>query len=118
MGTGVRLRRKYKFENNIGGKTGTTQNNSDGWFMGITPQLVTGVWSGNEDRSAHFRTTYYGQGANMALPVWAEYMQKVYNDSLELGIYPQEFVIPPAVDLLLDCQANKLGNENFTEEEF
>ena len=81
MGTGVRLRRKYNFKNNIGGKTGTTQNNSDGWFMGITPQLVTGVWSGNEDRSAHFRTTFYGQGANMALPVWAEYMQRVYNDS-------------------------------------
>ena len=118
MGTGVRLRRKYKFENNIGGKTGTTQNNSDGWFMGITPQLVTGVWSGNEDRSAHFRSTFYGQGANMALPVWAEYMQKVYRDSLELGIYPQEFDIPAAVDLLLDCQANKLGNENFIEEEF
>ncbi len=118
MGTGVRLRRKYKFENNIGGKTGTTQNNSDGWFMGITPQLVTGVWSGNEDRSAHFRTTYYGQGANMALPVWAEYMQRVYNDSLELGIYPQEFDIPASIDILLDCQANKQGNENFLEEEF
>jgi penicillin-binding protein 1A len=118
MGTGVRLRRKYKFENNIGGKTGTTQNNSDGWFMGITPQLVTGVWSGNEDRSAHFRTTYYGQGANMALPVWAEYMQRVYNDSLELGIYPQEFEIPASVDILLDCQANKQGNENFIDEEF
>jgi penicillin-binding protein 1A len=118
MGTGVRLRRKYKFENNIGGKTGTTQNNSDGWFMGITPQLVTGVWSGNEDRSAHFRSTFYGQGANMALPVWAEYMQRVYNDSLELGIYPKDFDIPPSIDILLDCQANKLGNENFTEEEF
>ena len=118
MGTGVRLRRKYKFENNIGGKTGTTQNNSDGWFMGITPQLVTGVWSGNEDRSAHFRSTFYGQGANMALPVWAEYMQRVYNDSLELGIYPQDFDIPPSIDILLDCQVNKLGNENFIEEEF
>ena len=118
MGTGVRLRRKDKFENNIGGKTGTTQNNSDGWFMGITPQLVTGVWSGNEDRSAHFRSTFYGQGANMALPVWAEYMQRVYNDSLELGIYPKDFDIPPSIDILLDCQANKLGNENFTEEEF
>ena len=78
MGTGVRLRRKYKFENEIGGKTGTTQNNSDGWFMGITPNLVTGVWSGNEDRSVHFRTTFYGQGANMALPIWAEYMDRVY----------------------------------------
>ncbi|MGC6428538.1 MAG: transglycosylase domain-containing protein [Flavobacteriales bacterium] len=118
MGTGVRLRRKYNFKNNIGGKTGTTQNNSDGWFMGITPQLVTGVWSGNEDRSAHFRTTFYGQGANMALPVWAEYMQRVYNDSIELGIYPQEFDIPQSIDLLMDCQANKQGNENNLEEEF
>lgn len=119
MGTGVRLRRKYKFENEIGGKTGTTQNNSDGWFMGITPNLVTGVWSGNEDRSVHFRTTYYGQGANMALPVWAEYMQRVYADTLELGIYPEEFDISKSIDVLLDCgeqYKKRDGNMNFEEE--
>jgi penicillin-binding protein 1A len=120
MGTGVRLRRKYKFENEIGGKTGTTQNNSDGWFMGITPNLVTGVWSGNEDRAVRFRTTYYGQGANMALPVFAEYMQRVYTDTLELGIYPEEFDIPKSVDVLLDCgeQFRDLEQDldNFEEE--
>ncbi|MFL2568416.1 MAG: transglycosylase domain-containing protein, partial [Flavobacteriales bacterium] len=66
-GTGVRLRYKYGFKNEIGGKTGTTQNQSDGWFMGITPNLVTGVWTGCDDRSVHFRDIVYGQGANMAL---------------------------------------------------
>lgn len=119
-GTGVRLRFRYQFENEIGGKTGTTQNNSDGWFMGITPNLVTGVWSGNEDRSVRFRTTYYGQGANMALPVWAEYMQRVYADTLELGIYPEEFDISKSVDVLLDCgeQFQDLEENNNFEEEF
>ncbi len=118
MGTGVRLRRKYKFENQIGGKTGTTQNNSDGWFMGITPNLVSGVWSGNEDRSAHFRSTFYGQGANMALPIWAEYMQRVYADSLELGLYAEEFDIPPSVDALLDCgsKPGQIESNNIDDE--
>ncbi|MEC8610125.1 MAG: transglycosylase domain-containing protein [Bacteroidota bacterium] len=116
LGTGVRLRRKYKFENEIGGKTGTTQNNSDGWFMGITPNLVTGVWSGNEDRSVHFRTTFYGQGANMALPVWAEYMTKVYQDSTELGIFPVDFDIPTSLDIFSDCGSNQQSIDTFEEE--
>jgi penicillin-binding protein 1A len=118
-GTGVRLRFRYQFQNEIGGKTGTTQNNSDGWFMGITPNLVTGVWSGNEDRSVHFRDTYYGQGANMALPIWAEYMQRVYADSLALGIYPEKFDISKSVDVLLDCGERFQefeDNLNFEEE--
>ena len=119
-GTGVRLRFRYQFENEIGGKTGTTQNNSDGWFMGITPNLVTGVWSGNEDRAIHFRDTYYGQGANMALPVWAEYMQRVYTDTLELGIYPEEFDVSKSIDVLLDCgeQFQNLEKNNNFEDEF
>jgi len=79
-GTSIRLRYKYGFDNPIAGKTGTTQNQSDGWFMGITPDLVTGVWVGCEDRAAHFRTITLGQGANMALPIWALYMQRVYGD--------------------------------------
>jgi penicillin-binding protein 1A len=116
MGTGVRLRRKYKFENEIGGKTGTTQNNSDGWFMGITPNLVTGVWSGNEDRSVHFRTTFYGQGANMALPIWAEYMNRVYSDTTSLGVYPEKFDIPQSIDLISDCGSKDNGTVNFEEE--
>ena len=102
-GTGVRLRYKYQFKNEIGGKTGTTQNQSDGYFMGITPNLVTGVWSGCEDRSAHFRTIQYGQGANMALPVFAEYMQRVYADSLSSNVFPLDFDIPVSVDDKLDC---------------
>ncbi len=118
-GTGVRLRFKYGFKNEIGGKTGTTQNHSDGWFMGITPNLVTGVWSGCEDRSAHFRDIYYGQGANMALPVFAEYMQKVYADSLKTGVYPVNFDIPRSIDIMLECSVDKSKNENnIFEEEF
>jgi penicillin-binding protein 1A len=80
-GTSVRLRFRYNFTNPIAAKTGTTQNQSDGWFMGITPDLVSGVWTGCEDRSVHFRTLNLGEGANTALPVWALYMQKVYADS-------------------------------------
>ena len=83
--------------------------------MGITPNLVTGVWSGNEDRSVHFRTTFYGQGANMALPIWAEYMQSVYADSLNLGIYPEQFDIPQSVDVLLDCGTNDKGVMEYEE---
>ena len=117
-GTGVRLRFKYGFKNEMGGKTGTTQNQSDGYFMGITPNLVTGVWSGCEDRASHFRTIHYGQGANMALPVFAEYMQRVYADTLETGIYPIDFDIPKAVDLRLDCgeATNSIGADEFDEE--
>lgn len=79
-GTGVRLRYKYGLNNPIAGKTGTTQNNSDGWFMGLTPDLVTGVWVGGEDRSIRFRSITLGQGANMALPIWAMYMKRIYAD--------------------------------------
>jgi len=117
-GTGVRLRFKYGFKNEMGGKTGTTQNQSDGYFMGITPNLVTGVWSGCEDRAAHFRNIHYGQGANMALPIFAEYMQRVYTDTLETGIYPIDFDIPKAIDLKLDCgeAINSTGTDEFDEE--
>jgi penicillin-binding protein 1A len=80
-GTGGRLRGKYGLTNPIAGKTGTTQSNSDGWFMGLTPDLVTGVWVGGDDRSIRFRSTSLGQGANMALPIWALYMKKVYADN-------------------------------------
>lgn len=79
-GTGRRLKTKYNLNNPIGGKTGTTQNNSDGWFIGITPQLVTGVWTGAEDRAIHFANTNQGGGANSALPIFGLYMKKVYAD--------------------------------------
>ena len=113
-GTGGRLRFRYGFKNEIGGKTGTTQNQSDGWFMGITPNLVTGVWTGCEDRSVHFRDIQYGQGANMALPIFAEYMQRVYKDTISSNIRPESFNISRAIDVKLDCDES-IG---FVEEEF
>ena len=80
-GTGIRVRYKYKFTAPAGGKTGTTNDNSDGWFIGFTPELVTGVWVGWEDRTIHFSNMADGQGASMALPIWGLYMNKVYNDT-------------------------------------
>ncbi len=79
-GTGGRIRRIYKFYEPVGGKTGTTQNNSDGWFIGMTRALTTGVWVGGEERSVRFASMQYGQGAYMALPIWAKYHVKVYED--------------------------------------
>ena len=103
-GTGVRLRSLYGFNNPIAGKTGTTQKNSDGYFMGITPDLTTGVWVGAEDRSVHFRSTRLGQGSHTALPIWAMYMKKVYADQ-SLNISKGDFPKPntPGVDLNFDC---------------
>jgi penicillin-binding protein 1A len=105
-GTGYRLRGKYGLINPIGGKTGTTQKNSDGWFIGITPQLVTGVWTGCEDRDIHFRTLALGEGANTALPIFAIYMKKVYSDGL-LGIKKNADFDPPknTLTITLDCSA-------------
>ncbi|GAA4926777.1 penicillin-binding protein 1A [Mucilaginibacter defluvii] len=105
-GTGWRLRSKYKLTNPIGGKTGTTQSNSDGWFIGITPQLVTGVWTGCEDRDIHFRSTNLGEGANTALPIFALYMQKVYANQA-LGIKKNVDFDPPksGVSITLDCKS-------------
>lgn len=79
-GTAGRLRHKFHIEGEIGGKTGTTNRNSDAWFIGFTPELVSGVWVGSEDRDVHFTSTRMGQGASMALPIWAYFMKKVYRD--------------------------------------
>jgi penicillin-binding protein 1A len=105
-GTGYRLRGKYGLTNPIGGKTGTTQNNSDGWFIGITPQLVTGVWTGCEDRDIHFRSTRLGEGANTALPIFAGYMKRVYANAA-LGVKKNVDFVPPksGVTITLDCGA-------------
>ena len=103
-GTGIRLRSTYGFTNPIAGKTGTTQKNSDGYFMGITPDLTTGVWVGAEDRSVHFRSTRLGQGSHTALPIWAIYMKKVYNDkslNISKGDFPKPYA--PGVDLDFNC---------------
>lgn len=103
-GTGTRLRWRYGLKNDIAGKTGTTQNQSDGWFMGITPDLVSGAWVGCEDRAVRFRSTYLGQGANTALPIWGLYMKKVYADST-LGVSADKFYVPEnkAITVELDC---------------
>jgi penicillin-binding protein 1A len=103
-GTGIRMGWQYHLTNPIAGKTGTTQQNSDGWFIGITPQLVTGVWTGCEDRDIHFRSQKLGEGANTALPIWALYMQKVYANPA-LGIKKNvDFDQPKSgVGITLDC---------------
>jgi penicillin-binding protein 1A len=110
-GTGMRIRTggvagltqyNYKFENPIAGKTGTTQNNSDGWFMGMVPNLATGIWVGCEDRSARFRNTAMGQGATMALPIWGIFMDKCYKEK-SLGISDKDFDAPPETFVKYDC---------------
>ncbi len=88
-GTGVRLRLKYGIKNEMAGKTGTTNDNSDGWFIGYTPTITAGVWVGAEDRYVHFANTNLGQGANMALPIWGLWMQKVLKDGT-LGISAED----------------------------
>lgn len=103
-GTGVRARFRYGLKAPMGGKTGTSQNHSDGWFVGFTPSLVSGVWVGGEDRSIHFDNMSAGQGANMALPIWALYMQKVYADE-ELGYSIEEqFDVPEWFDAEAGCK--------------
>jgi penicillin-binding protein 1A len=115
-GTGIRLRTKYGLNNPIAGKTGTTQNQSDGWFMGITPDLTTGVWVGAEDRSVHFRTISLGQGANMALPIWALYMQKVLADeTLQISKGDFERPVQP-LSVQLDCDKFEKNQEDLDEE--
>ena len=115
FGSGIRLRTTtgvypdsiatgypYAFTNPIAGKTGTTQNQSDGWFMGIVPNLATGVWVGAENRSVHFKGITRGQGASMALPIWALYMKEVYKDST-LNVSQGEFERPENISINLDC---------------
>ncbi|WNH08558.1 penicillin-binding protein 1A [Thalassobellus suaedae] len=92
----------YEFTNPIAGKTGTTQNQSDGWFMGIVPNLVTGVWVGAEDRAAHFAGITYGQGAAMALPIWGVYMKSCYADET-LNISAEDFEEPANLSINVDC---------------
>ncbi len=108
----------YIFENPIAGKTGTTQNQSDGWFMGMVPNLVTGVWVGGEDRSIHFKEIGFGQGATMALPIWGVYMRSLYENP-DLAISQEDFVAPELVTIPLDCEeiALKAGLKKATAKE-
>jgi len=132
-GSGIRLRHRgaeennpyfgtvvtgypYEFQNPIAGKTGTTQNQSDGWFIGMVPNLVTGVWVGGEDRATHFNSIAYGQGATMALPIWALYMKKLYEDPL-LEVSIDSFPAPERVSIPLDCELlAKLQSQNNTDD--
>ena len=105
-GTGVRLRAKYGLKGEIAGKTGTTNDQSDGWFIGYTPSLTAGVWVGAEDRQVHFESLSLGGGSNMALPIWGLFMQKVMKDGT-LGVYETDrFVAPPGISLNLDCDGS------------
>ena len=107
----------YGFSNPIAGKTGTTQNQSDGWFMGIVPNLVTGVWVGGDDRSIHFPSLRYGQGATMALPIWGMYMKDCYGNE-DLKISKSKFEKPDKLSIEVDCEefnAKKQGNEVLEE---
>ncbi len=121
-GSGVRLRTRYGnypdsvvtghpylFKNPIAGKTGTTQNQSDGWFMGVVPNLATGVWVGGDEYSIHFKGIAKGQGASMALPIWALYHQKLYADP-DLNISTEDFEKPENLSIEIDC--NKLEKES------
>ena len=105
-GTGVRLRAKYGLKGEIAGKTGTTNDQSDGWFIGYTPSLTAGVWVGAEDRQVHFESLTLGGGSNMALPIWGIFMQKVMKDGT-LGVYETDrFVAPPGISLNLNCDGS------------
>ena len=98
----------YAFKNPIAGKTGTTQNQSDGWFMGMVPNLVTGVWVGGDDRSVHFPGIRYGQGATMALPIWGSYMKKCYEEE-DLKISQAAFERPENLSIRIDCSVPAEG---------
>jgi penicillin-binding protein 1A len=122
-GSGVRLRSSwssggkavtgfpYKFANPVAGKTGTTQNQSDGWFMGIVPNLVTGVWTGGEERSTHFAGIGKGQGATMSLPSWALFMQKCYADK-DLKISKKDFEKQEKLTISINCTVELKQEEN------
>jgi penicillin-binding protein 1A len=106
----------YKFTNPIAGKTGTTQNQSDGWFMGIVPNLATGVWVGAEDRASHFKYITQGQGATMALPIWALYYKRLYADP-ELNISLDAFEKPENLSIELDCNKSDENTIELIEED-
>ena len=117
-GTGIRLRYRYGIKAQMGGKTGTTNNNSDGWFMGFTPSLATGVWVGGEERSIHFDKMADGQGANTALPIYALYIQKVYADSTLMYTPADTFAVDSTI--FIPCEGlidPNVPKENLPEPE-
>lgn len=106
----------YQFDNPIAGKTGTTQNQSDGWFMGMVPNLVTGVWVGGEDRATHFKSITYGQGASMALPIWANFMKGCYAIE-DLEISKEEFEKPEGLSIETECDATLYDDQEMPAQE-
>ncbi|HOU29991.1 MAG TPA: penicillin-binding transpeptidase domain-containing protein, partial [Bacteroidales bacterium] len=109
QGTAIRMRSVYGFKNQMGGKTGTTQNHGNGWYIGVLPNLVGGVWSGWEDQSIHFETLGEGQGARIALPVMGLFLKKLYADT-EFGIMEADvFEKPAGFNIELDCNKVKRG---------
>jgi len=114
-GTASRLRYRYQLTGDFAGKTGTTQNNSDGWFIGFHPNLVAGAWVGADDRAVHFRSTSLGGGANTALPIFGLFMQKVMADS-RLNLRPASFTAPEGgININMDCSGyayEKAQNED------
>ncbi len=112
FGTSWRVKGVYKVEGDIAAKTGTTQNQSDGWYMGLTPHLMTGVWVGGEDRAIHFNSIENGQGASMALPIWAYYMNKVYEDKSLNFSTKDVFEKPKNIKINLDCSKDDEKNIN------
>ena len=115
-GTGARINFKFNIKNPVAGKTGTTQNNSDGWFIGMTPDLAAGCWVGGEDRAVHFNTMENGQGASMALPIWGRFFQKVYADKT-IKISKGDFERPKKMsEIELDCSKYEDDNKQIIEE--
>lgn len=112
-GTGLGLSQEVRLDNEVGAKTGTTQNASDGWFIGLTKDLVGGVWVGGDERSIHFKTSALGQGARMAMPIWDQYMQQIYADSLlgyEKGRFPT-----PIRPLSVEINCDKFQNPELAD---
>jgi len=113
-GTSVRIRYKYHIMNEVAGKTGTTNDNSDGWFIGMVPDLITGVWVGGEERSIRFESNLYGQGASMALPIWGLFMQKIYANP-QIQVSQQPFLRPPGLTESFDCRSEKPDSDDFED---
>jgi len=119
-GTAGRIRWRYNIEGDIAGKTGTTNDNSDGWFIGFTPKLTAGAWVGGEDRQVHFTSTALGAGASMALPIWAIFMQKVFNDN-SIPISQKDVFVPPlgwTADQLCDGSSDDTSDASAANDYF
>jgi penicillin-binding protein 1A len=113
-GTALGLDRELRQDNEIGAKTGTTQNYSDGWFVGVTKDLAAGTWVGGDERSIHFRNISLGQGARMAMPIWENFMKKVYADE-ELAVSKGPFKRPSNLSIELDCEQYMMQQNNVTD---